>query len=200
MRKMMIAATALLALAAGSAMAQNAGSEADHEALRQLKEKAVKVVNERDYQLAQEVLHKPFIATLVTQDSFKDFDVLKAHFEQLYTRDTLRMKKITLSAEADEEAQIYEGTFAIARGSTKERYELADGRSFDIDGRWTAVTMKNDDDWKILALHFGANFLDNPVISAIEQAAKWTAVIGLAIGLIVGFLAGWFLKRRRLTA
>ena len=32
-----------------------------------------------------------------------------------------------MEAEADETAQIYTGTFAVARGSTKERYEL---------GRW----------------------------------------------------------------
>ena len=33
---------------------------------------------------------------------------------------------------ADESAQIYTGTFAVARGGTKEVYELGDGRTYTI--------------------------------------------------------------------
>ena len=76
-----------------------------------------------------------------------------------------------MDAEADELAQIYTGTFAVARGSTKERYELADGRGFDMQGRWTATAIKEDGQWKVLAIHTGTNFLDNPVINAIERNA-----------------------------
>jgi hypothetical protein len=49
-----------------------------------------------------------------------------------------------------------------------ERYELADGRGFDIAGRWTATMIKDNGQWRILAIHAGTNFLDNPVINAIE--------------------------------
>ena len=183
-----------------AALAQGAGTPADQDALRNLKDNAVKVINDKDYALARQVLHEPFMATLITQHSFNDFDQLKAHFESLYTRESLRMKDIKLTAEADEASQIFSGTFAIARGATKEHYEMADGRTFDMDGRWTAVTMKDGDDWKILALHFGTNFLDNPVINAIGQGAKWTGLIGAIVGLIAGFAAGWFAKRRKITA
>lgn len=200
MIKTSLVAASLIAFTASAGWAQQTGTQADHDALRSLKSTAEKVVNERDYKLARQVLHDPFMATLVTQHSFKDFDALKAHFESLYTRDFLRMKTIKMTSEADEPAQIFQGTFAIARGGTKEHYELADGREFDMDGRWTAVTIKEGEDWKLLALHFGTNFLDNPVLSAIEKAAKWSGFIGGGIGLLAGFIAGWFLKRRKLTA
>ncbi|MGD9671402.1 MAG: DUF4440 domain-containing protein [Hyphomicrobiaceae bacterium] len=184
-------------LAFGQALAQESGTQADHEALRALKAQAVQAVNTKDYALARSLLHEPFMATVITQDSFNDFGSFKAYFESLYTRPLLRMKSISMSAEADELSQIYTGTFALTRGSTKERYELADGRAFDMDGRWTAVSMKNNDGWKIVAVHAGTNFLDNPVLGAIEQSAMYFAIGGLAAGLAIGFVGGRLFTRRR---
>ena len=185
-------------LLCGQALAQQeADTEADHMALRSLKEQAVKAVNTRDYDLARSLLREPFMATVITQDSFTDFEKLKTYFEGLYTRTFLRMKSISMSAEADELSQIYTGTFALTRGSTKERYELADGRAFDMDGRWTAVSMKENGAWKVVAVHTGTNFLDNPVLAAIQGSVTKFGAGGLALGLLIGFIAGWLVTRRR---
>lgn len=176
--------------------ADNQGTQADHEALRKLKFDAVEAVNNRDYVAMQKFLHQPFMTTLITQDSFTDSGKLKDYFESLFTRESLKMKKATIAAEADDLSQIYEGTFAVTKGSTKEHYELADGRSFDLDGRWTAVSIKDNGEWKLLAVHTGTNFLDNPVLNAIEKSVVWFGVGGVAGGLLVGFAAGWFFRRR----
>jgi ketosteroid isomerase-like protein len=177
--------------------AQAVETPADHDALRKLKDSVVEAINRRDYATAKSVLHEPFMATVVTQDSFTDFDKLKAYFEGLYTRDTLKMKSIKLSAEADDLSKIFQGTFALSKGSTKEHYELADGRIFDLDGRWTAVSLKEGDTWKILAVHMGANFLDNPVLDAIERSVVWVGVGCGVVGLLAGFAIGWLGRRRR---
>jgi ketosteroid isomerase-like protein len=191
---------AIVLLLVGAAKAQDAGTPADHEALRKLKTDVVTAINNRDMAAANALLHKPFIATVVTQDSFNDFDKLKAYFEGLYTRNFLRMQKITMDADVDELSQIYQGTFAVARGATRERYDLADGRSFDMNGRWTAVSIKDGGAWTVLAVHSGTNFLDNPVLNAIERSIVWFGAGGLAVGLLVGFAAGWFIRRRRVRA
>lgn len=102
-----------------------------------------------------------------------------------------------MEAEADEAAQIYVGTFAVARGSTKERYELADGRGFDIDGRWTATAVKENGRWTVLAVHSGVNFLDNPVVNAIERHSLTFAAGTAAVGAVIGFLLGFFIRRHR---
>jgi fatty acid desaturase/ketosteroid isomerase-like protein len=196
----LLSCIAILLGLSGAAHAQNAGTPADHEALRKLKNDIVSAINNRDMAAADALLHKPFLATVVTQDSFNDFGKLKDYFEGLYTRDHLRMKKITMEADADELSQIYQGTFAVTRGSTRERYDLADGRSFDLNGRWTAVSMKDGDAWTVLAIHSGTNFLDNPVLGAIQRSVLWFGAGGLAIGLLVGFAAGWFIRRRRVRA
>jgi ketosteroid isomerase-like protein len=177
--------------------ADNSGTQADHDALRKLKADITVAANKRDYAAMQKVLHQPFMTTLITQDSFTDFSKLKDYFEGLYTRDSLRMKNVSIAADADELSQIYQGTFALTKGSTKEHYELTDGRSFDLNGRWTAVSIKDNGEWKLLAVHTGTNFLDNPVLSAIEKSVVWIGVVGAAGGLIVGFLAGWFVRKSR---
>lgn len=184
-------------LMSAAAHAQSPGTRADHEALRKLKGDATEAVNRRDYSAMRKLLRHPFMATVVTQDNFTDFDKLEAYFENLYTRDFLRMKSVSVAAEADDLSQIFEGPFAVTKGSTKERYELADGRTFDMDGRWTAVSLKENGEWKLLAIHTGANFLDNPVIAAIEKSVVWTGLGGAAVGLLAGFAAGWFAKRQR---
>lgn len=187
----------LALLMAFPALAQTTGTPADHEALRRLKADATAAVNQRDYAAAQRILHRPFMATLITQDSFTDFDPLKAYFESLYTRDFNRIARIAMTAEADDYSQIYQGTFALTKGPTREHYELADGRVFDIAGRWTAVSIKDGADWKLLAVHTGTNFLDNPVLHAVERSVLWFGAGGLALGLMLGFAGGWLLRRKR---
>lgn len=194
------AVLALALLAASPALAQTTGTKEDHAALQQLKADALRVVNARDDATARRILHQPFMATVVTQESFTDFDALKAYFDGLYTRADLRMKKITMAAEADDWSQIYEGRFALTNGATKERYELADGRAFDLAGRWTAVSIQRDGAWKLLAVHMGTNFLDNPVLTAIEKSVAWVGAAGGGIGLVVGLGLGWFIGRRRKPA
>jgi ketosteroid isomerase-like protein len=178
------------------ALAQTTGTPADHEALRKLKDQVLQAVNARDYALARKLINDPFMATVITQDSFTDFDKLKSYFEGLYTREVLQMKSVSISADADDYSQIIDGTFALTKGSTKERYELADGRIFDIAGRWTAVTLKQNGEWKLLAIHMGTNFLDNPVLAAIEKSVLWFGAAAGAVGLVIGLAGGWLLGWR----
>lgn len=181
--------------------AQTAGIPADdHDALRKLKSDITEAVNKHDYSALELHLAKPFTITLITQDNFTEIDKVKTYYEGLFTRNFLRLKNITLSAEADDLSQIYEGTFALTKGSTKEHYEMADGRIFDMDGRWTAVSIKKDGEWKLLAIHTGTNFLNNAVINAVEKGAAWSGITAGSAGLIMGLVAGWFIGRRRKAA
>lgn len=186
-----------LLLSGGALQAQQASQVADHEALRKLKADVVNAINTRNIDGIDVLLKRPFLATVVTQDSFTDAARLKAYFNNLFTRSFLRINRIQMDADADELAQIYTGTFAVARGSTKEMYELGDGRNFTIDGRWTATVIKEGGQWKVLAIHSGTNFLDNPVINAIERNMLYAALGAFAVGAPLGFLLGFFVRRRR---
>jgi len=188
----------MLAVAATGASAQGTEHAADHDALRKLKTELEQAVSKRDFEAAKNLFHQPFMATVITQDSFTDLGTMKNYFDGLFTRDVLRMKEVSIKAEADDLSSIYTGTFAMTRGSTLERYELADGRAFDMKGRWTAVSIKGSDgSWKVLGIHMGTNFLDNPVLNAVERSVLWFGAGGAGLGLLVGFACGWFYWRRR---
>ena len=192
---LLIAAIVLSGIFATSAQA---GEAEDHQALRQLKDHLAQAVSNRDFEAAQKVLHQPFMSTVITQESFTDLPQLKNYFDSLFTRDFLRIKALSIKPEADELSRIYTGTIALTRGSTAERYEMADGRSFDLKGRWTAVSVKESDGaWRLMAFHSGVNFLDNPVLAGVEKSALWVGLAGAAIGLLLGFWAGWLLRRQR---
>jgi hypothetical protein len=49
----------------------------------------------------------------------------------------------------------------------------------------------------VLALHDGADLLDNPVINAIEQRVMIFTSAGAAVGAVVEFLLGLLIRRRR---
>ena len=199
--KLLALAIALCVMLLGRPLlAQNASQAADHEALRKLKTDVITAINTRNVQSMDTLLHKPFMSTLITQDSFTDIDRLKAYFDDLFTRSVLRINKITMEAEPDESAQIYTGTFAVARGGTKEVYELGDGRTYTIPGRWTATTIKDNGQWKVLAVHTGVNFIDNPVMTAVEKSTLYFGAGGVALGAVIGFLLGFLIRRKRQVA
>jgi ketosteroid isomerase-like protein len=197
MRPISLAAVVSVLLASATGRAQESSQSADHDALRKIKADVVSAINTRNLRGMASVLHKPFMVTVVTQDSFTDTAALQAYYDGLFTRKLLRMARVNIEAEADELSQIQTGTFAVARGSTKELYELADGRRFDMRGRWTATAIKEDGQWKVLAIHSGTNFLDNPVLTAVEKSTAYSGAGGLALGLVLGFLLSVFVRRRR---
>lgn len=187
----------LIATSPAFALDPDPGTEAQHEALRALKADLLETVNAQDFARLSTLTNTPFSATVVTQDHFTSLDDAKAFFDGLFTRKLLRMESIAFEAEADALSTIYTGTVAVTTGSTVETYTLADGRSFDIDGRWTALSVEEDDGWKLAAFHEGTNFLDNPVLNALKaRVIRISAMVGAA-GLVLGLIAGWLLGRRR---
>ena len=188
---------ALFAASPAQALDPDPGTEAQHAALRALKADLVETVNSQDFTRLGALTNTPFAATVVTQDHFTDLDAAKAFFDGLFTRKLLRMDSIAFAAEADALSTIYTGTVAVTTGTTVETYTLADGRAFDIDGRWTAVSVEEADGWKLAAFHSGTNFLDNPVLKAAGASVIRVGAMVGAAGLVLGLIAGWLLGRRR---
>src|SRR5262249_52434253 len=115
----------LLAITAAIAQVgpQEGSQAADHLALRKLRDDLTTAINNRNLADVDALLHKPFLSTVITQESFNDTGKLRSWFDDIFSRPLLRLRHFRIQAEADEMAQIYTGTFAVARGSTKERYE-----------------------------------------------------------------------------
>jgi hypothetical protein len=66
--------------------------------------------------------------------------------------------------------------------------------------RWTATVIKDTDGkWRILTLHIGTDFLDNPILAVAEDSAKFIGAAGGAVGLVFGLLIMFMLGRRKRT-
>jgi hypothetical protein len=70
---------------------------------------------------------------------------------------------------------------------------------FDLKARWSATLVKQDGKWLIANYHTATNVFDNPLLHAATRAIYWTGGICLLIGILVGALLIWFLRRPRVA-
>ncbi len=180
--------------------AQQVGTEQDHEQLRNLMEVFTKGVNEADFSEVSPYLHQPFSGTAISQHFMATPEDIQAYFDDLIRKPDAILKRVEIQPEVDELTQIYEGTFGVAHGANKETYELTDGRVFEMTARWTATVIKDAGQWKLLAIHAGTNFLDNPVLAGIEKLTTVYGAVGAGGGILLGGLIGFLLGRRRKPA
>lgn len=195
-----LAVMLVFALSRPAAAVQPAGTEADHDQLRELLAVFTEGINKGDFAEVSPYLHEPFSGTAISQHFMGSPEDIQAYFDEILRKPDAILKRITIEPEVDELTEIYEGTFGVARGANKEVYELNDGRVFEMTARWTATVVKDSDQWKLLAIHAGANILDNPILSGVEQLTKVYGAVGAAGGVVVGGLLGFFFGRRRKPA
>jgi ketosteroid isomerase-like protein len=69
---------------------------------------------------------------------------IQAHYQRMFGSEAAPLKAMRLKAQLGAPAQFH-GDTALAFGTTTEHYELRRGGSVDLEGRWTAVCVKQGD-------------------------------------------------------
>jgi hypothetical protein len=112
------------------------------------------------------------------------------------------MRKMEMKLDADKLTELSpDRSWGLVRGKALEHYEAKDGDRFDFVTRWTAVLVRGDDGkWRLRAIHFGTNHLDNPVLTKVSKTLIRDGIVGGIVALLVGLAAGWWLGRRRRAA
>ena len=159
-----------------------------HQELRELLSGIEKVVNAEEYDNLAQYFHKDMRVTMSNQEVLSSHSDIKKFFNFWFGELT-----------SDSFTELYANkTMGIVRGDGEENTYLSDSRFFPIKTRWTATVIKDTDGkWRILSLHLGVNFLDNPILSVAENSGKYFAVGGGLIGLLVGIILGVLISRRR---
>jgi len=172
-----------------------------HQELRAILTGLEQAVNAAEYEKIEQYFSKDMRVTTINQEILSKHSDIVPYFERWTGKDGY-IKKIEMKLHADEKTQFYGDDIGIVWGWGEERYLLSDTRFFDMKTRWTPTVIKESDGvWRILTLHIGTNFLDNPVINAIEKSTKTMTAIALAVGLLLGLLIGFLLwKRKKKTA
>src|SRR5256885_1667313 len=194
MKKLSLLACLLLA-------APLSAEEADHEIhqeLRGILTTVVNAINSGNYDAMLPVISENIRATTITQEVISSRQDAAAYFRKWFGPGGF-LKKLDMSMTADALTELSpDKTWGIVRGSGMERYTLADGRRYDMPTRWTATVAKEADGrWRLRAIHFGTNFLDNPILDEAKRKAKQYTAAGIVGGLVAGAFIGFLLGRRR---
>jgi len=193
----------LLGLIVGFTLSPGVGLTAEpdheiHEELRALLKTAAEAINSNKFDDVLPVGAENLRITPITQEFCMNRQELSAYFAKYFGPGRkLRSLHITFAADALTELSP-DKSWGLAYGKGLEDYTLNDGRVFAIPTRWTAVVAKEDDGkWRIRSMHIGTNFLDNPLINTVENAVKQYAIGAGVIGVLVGLALGFVIGRRR---
>ena len=169
-----------------------------HEELRTVLREVQSAINAGQYERMLPYLDPKIEATSMTQEVMGNRADVMRYFEEWFGPAGY-MKKVDMKLEADTLTELDPGkTWGLVRGKGLEHYEAKDGDQFDFVNRWTAVLVKNDDGkWRLRAIHFGTNNLDNPVLTKVKNTLVRNGIIGAVAALVVGAAAGYAWGRRR---
>lgn len=192
------AAAAVAASAVPAPVAQN--DEAVHDALRALKATMSKALNERDLDTLVANVDPNVVFTTMNGDVCRGPEEIRAYFDKMMNGPGRIVKNVTVSFEADALTTLHGGDTGIAYGSSKDHYELMDGQTFDISGRWSCTMVRSGDRWLIASFHYSANVFDNPILTKVKSYISRVGIGAAVGGLFLGLLIGWMATRRKATA
>ena len=168
----------------------------DHDKLRALLATFTEAFNSRNLDPLLPHLHPNFTVTMVNQDVVTNPGELKGYLDKQFSGPNALLRDVKIKPEPDISTVFLNGRIGVNRGNSVDTYTLKDGRVFTLNTRWTGTMIKQDDSWKILNAHIGLNAIDNPILDAMDKLKWiWTAS-ALAAGLVIGFAAAWWLRRR----
>ncbi len=190
--------TFFLMLASTVAFPAEEADQAIHEELRTLLQGMQQAINAEKYSELEPYFHENLRVTTINQEVISERSEITDYFERWFGSDGY-LKTLEITLTADDTTELYgDKTFGVVRGTGEEKYVLSDGRAFDMVTRWTATVIKDaDGQWRILSLHIGTNFLDNPILSVAESSLKTFAAVGALAGLFLGWLLSFLYMRRK---
>jgi len=172
--------------------------EAIHGELRTILTTLQTAINNGDYDAMLPAVSPDIRATTINQETLSSREDVSAYFKRWFGPGGYLAKlEMTMTPDALTELSP-DRTWGLARGTGIERYTLADGRTYDMQTRWTAVVAKESDgQWRLRGMHIGTNFLDNPILTEAANTVRNVGIAAAAGGLLLGALGGFLLGRRR---
>jgi hypothetical protein len=182
----------------------SSAEEADHaihEELRGLLTGIEEAINASRYDALSPFFTERAQITTINQEVITSRSGIPAYFQKWFGPGGY-LKKLEMKLTADALTEFYGGkTLGVVRGWGEENYILADNRFFPMKTRWTATVIKDHDTkWRILSLHIGTNFLDNPILAKAEGSLMYATAAGLVTGLVLGALAMFLIRRKKKLA
>jgi ketosteroid isomerase-like protein len=166
-----------------------------HTELRAVKDRLVQAVNAKNVAALMADVTPDVAFTAINNDTVVGTDKVKAYYDKMLTGSSSFLNDFSMTAEADDLSRLYaNNTIAVATGRADIMLDLRGGMKYTLPVRWTTTLSRSNGPWKLAAVHFSADFSNNPYLTAVSNFWKWVAAgTGLA-GLVIGFFVG---RRRR---
>jgi len=189
---------ALMVLGAAPLAWAEEPDHAIHEELRGVLREVMTAMNTGQYDRMLPYLTENVEATSITQEVMSGRAEVSQYFQEWFGP-TGYMRKMEIKLDADKLTELSpDKNWGLVRGKALEHYEAKDGDLFDFVTRWTAVMIRDDDGkWRLRAIHFGTNDLDNPVLTKVTRTLIRDGIIAAIACLLVGLTLGWWIGRRR---
>jgi ketosteroid isomerase-like protein len=154
--------------------------------------------NARDVDALVSFCHPDVVVTWQNAEVSRGREGIKTYYQKMMVGDERVVDELRANPTVDERALLFGGDTAISRGQMNDHYRLRDGSEFDLDSRWSATLVKEDDRWQIAAFHASTNAFDNDILRVV---AKRSAMLAGGVAVLPGALLGaggcWLLTRRR---
>jgi ketosteroid isomerase-like protein len=171
-----------------------------HNALRRLKTTMEKALNERDLDTIVANVDPNVVFTTMNNDVRRGPQQIRAYFHEMLTAPGHIVKDVKVSFDVDALTSLYGGDTGVAYGSSNDMYELTNGDKFNVKGRWSCTMVRSGEGWRIASFHYSTNVFDNPILDRYRSMLVPLGAGGVAVGLILGWLIGRMMGRRRTAA
>ena len=167
-----------------------------HAQLRAMRDDLLDAVNKRDMDRVLGHLDPDVVVTWQNAEVSRKPDGVRAYMSRMLDGPDSIVRSFNTSVAVDELTILHGGDTGIAFGSSRDRFELRGGRTFELTGRWTATVVLDGGAWKIASFHASTNLFDNPLLNAARRLLTVVGAVAAAAGIVVGFLFGRSRKRR----
>jgi uncharacterized protein (TIGR02246 family) len=202
MRHRIVLASLVALLAPAAARADDvktlAPEDPAHNEVRALRDGVIDAFNKKDLDKLLTYVHPDVVVTWQNGEVSRKREGIRTYYKKMMEGPDRVVDSVSARAEVDELTILFDAKHGLAFGSLGEDFKLANGTEFHLPNRWTATLVKEDGRWLIAGLHVSANVFDNPVQRLIVRRVMWwTGAVSLAVGVAVGVVLTFLLRRRR---
>jgi uncharacterized protein (TIGR02246 family) len=191
----------IVAVTINVASAQEASPAAEdpvHNELRALRAEMVEAFDKKDIDKMLSHMTENVVVTVQSAEVLRGHDAVRKFHKRMSEGENPQVEVLRSVFEVTDLSVIYGGDAAIAFGDMDDHFKLRQGMEFDLNSRWTATLVKENDRWLLAAFHVSTNMFDNGVSTLqTKWAATKAGIVALLGGLAVGLLGGVWWRRSK---
>ncbi|MHA6264887.1 YybH family protein [Arenibacterium sp. CAU 1754] len=167
-----------------------------HEEIRAMRDAMIGAFIERDKDKLLTYFTEDVIFTAMNNEVVRGLEAADVYYDRMMEGSESIVTDLDVDFAVDDLTTLYaQDQTGIAAGDVTTAFKMRAGLEFTVPLRWTAAMVREEDGWKVSALHFSANMFDNPLDSSIRNYL-WLMLAAAAVGgLVIGGIVGRMTSR-----